>query len=352
MALMDASHLTSEPVARDQSGRFKMGSKGRVRRNIPRIALTMVVMWGFGGQRWLSSSLVHHGIADYGAMPWPIAWRPIGCARVPSGRSETSGAHHRLHKQRLHVDDSHVLPHLACELHGSSISLLAWTELVFWACACDLSVFALTFPHLPPPIMCLLVKMKATQERPGFVVPFSALLLSQLTLMSPSYAQDATKSPATPSLPQTYPAAATPSDNPPPHDASVFNFYFLFLAAFGVLVAAFLWWFHLRRQRRKHAHRMSGQHAMAQDLEGWVGARRFMHGSYGRYEAAGRVRREDGLDENGEAPPPYQPKSEVGLNADAVRGASSGGSLAIPLRAIVRDGAAERPPGYSADART
>jgi hypothetical protein len=194
--------------------------------------------------------------------------------------------------------------------------------------------------------------MKASRERQEFVVLYPALLLSLLAFTSPSHAQDATGSPTTPSLPQIYPSDTTPSDDPPPNDASVFNYYFLFLAAFGVLVAAFVWWFHLRRARRRHAQRASGQHAMAQDLEGWAGARRFMHGSYGRHQAAGGVIREDGLNENGDAPPPYRPKNEADVDVDVVVGTSSGGTLAVPLRAIVRDAAGERPPGYGADART
>lgn len=66
---------------------------------------------------------------------------------------------------------------------------------------------------------------------------------------------------------------------------------------------------------------------------------------HGRYHAAGRVRREEGLDENGDAPPPYQPKGEVGVHVVGSGGDDRGGP-AIPLRAVVRerDG---RPPGYS-----
>jgi hypothetical protein len=49
MALMDASHLTSEPAVKSQSGRFTMASQSEGWRSIPRIALTMVKVWGCPG---------------------------------------------------------------------------------------------------------------------------------------------------------------------------------------------------------------------------------------------------------------------------------------------------------------
>jgi hypothetical protein len=130
---------------------------------------------------------------------------------------------------------------------------------------------------------------------------------------------------ATSRPPNTYPGSMGSSEEPV-HDASVFNYYFLFLVAFGVILAALLWWLHLRRKRRKQQLRLSGQQALARDLEGWGSARRFMHGRYGRYQASAQIRREEGLNENGEAPPPYYPKSDTGRDQES--------GLAIPLRTI------------------
>lgn len=62
----------------------------------------------------------------------------------------------------------------------------------------------------------------------------------------------------------------------------------------------------MRRRRQRQAHnRSSGQSALARDLETWPGPRR----------RAGRE--EEGLDERGEAPPPYVPKE---LEAAVIRG--------------------------------
>jgi hypothetical protein len=67
-----------------------------------------------------------------------------------------------------------------------------------------------------------------------------------------------------------------------------------------------------------------------------------MHGRYGRYPASAQVRREEGLNEHGEAPPPYEPKNEVTVGAVQ----TPGSGVAVPLRAFTRDGGDLAPPGY------
>jgi hypothetical protein len=94
--------------------------------------------------------------------------------------------------------------------------------------------------------------------------------------------------------------------------------------------------------------RRSGQDALAMDLEGWTGTRRFIHGSYGQHHLA-YVRRQEGLDEHGEAPPPYQPKSDITVDAPADEALGPASSLAIPLRTLPRDeNERAQPPGYTA----
>lgn len=76
----------------------------------------------------------------------------------------------------------------------------------------------------------------------------------------------------------------------------------------------------MRRRRQRQAHnRFGGQSALARDLETWPGARR-------------PPRREEGLDERGEAPPPYVSKE---LEAAVIRGE------AVELGGVVR-----KPPNY------
>ncbi|KAF1957203.1 hypothetical protein CC80DRAFT_375639, partial [Byssothecium circinans] len=124
----------------------------------------------------------------------------------------------------------------------------------------------------------------------------------------------------------------------------IINYYFLFLALFGILVAVFLWWVHKRRKRRKEAMRLSGQNALARDMDGWINTRRWLHGTQRHNQTAAFVRRE-GLDERGEAPPPYQPKSEGTISVVPERGGVEG--LAIPLRSLSREDIEQaRPPEY------
>ncbi|KAI4196224.1 MAG: hypothetical protein LQ350_006677 [Teloschistes chrysophthalmus] len=119
-------------------------------------------------------------------------------------------------------------------------------------------------------------------------------------------------------------------------NSSILNYYFLLLALLIILIAiAYL--VYARRQRTRIAlSRRNGQRALARDLERW--------GSSGPYRAAaaappptttsarlGRSRREEGLDERGEAPPPYLPKEPEPVYME------------IPLRELGRD---QKPPDY------
>ncbi|KAF2110695.1 hypothetical protein BDV96DRAFT_500757 [Lophiotrema nucula] len=146
------------------------------------------------------------------------------------------------------------------------------------------------------------------------------------------------------------PPASTGSDPTTRRNESVFNYYFLFLAAFGVLVAVGLWWLHRRRKRRKELMRLSGQNALARDLDGWVNSRRWMYGRWRHNQAAAFVRQEEGLDENGEAPPPYQPKGETTVSqSNATPDRQATNDIMIPLRTLSRDEIERtRPPEYRA----
>jgi hypothetical protein len=89
---------------------------------------------------------------------------------------------------------------------------------------------------------------------------------------------------------------------------------------------------------------VSGQNALARDLEGWAGTRRPAHVRSDQYQRSAHAMRADGLDEHGEAPPPYEPKNEVTAGARQV----SGAEVAIPLRTHAREERDRiRPPGYS-----
>jgi hypothetical protein len=122
--------------------------------------------------------------------------------------------------------------------------------------------------------------------------------------------------------------------------AGTFNYYFVFLAIGAVIVAVSLCWCHRRKEARKQQLRRGGHEALERDIEGWAGTRRFMHGRYGQTPILARSRAQEGLNENGEAPPPYEPKSDAAVVAEP----------AVPLRTLSRNEIDRTgPPGYSAD---
>lgn len=125
----------------------------------------------------------------------------------------------------------------------------------------------------------------------------------------------------------------------------IFHYYWLILALFGAFFAIFLWWTNRRRRRRKEQLRRSGHDALARDMEGWVNAWRWFNGTWRPYQTRTLSRREEGLNEHGEAPPPYQPKDDVAVTEGTLH--NSVVNLPIPLRALSRDEVdVGRPPEY------
>jgi len=120
-------------------------------------------------------------------------------------------------------------------------------------------------------------------------------------------------------------------------NASFFNYYFLLLGVLAGFILVAIWLIHRRKVRRRALWPRNGQQALARDADAWPGTRRLLHG---RCRATNSVllRPTEGLDERGEAPPPYQPKSEV-----------SSTTIAIPLRILPADGSERSlPPQYKA----
>lgn len=87
-----------------------------------------------------------------------------------------------------------------------------------------------------------------------------------------------------------------------PQDTGVLNFYFLLLIIL-VIILALAWWTVARQRRKRISHMRNNQRSiLARDLEVWPGRR--VGGGAWRFNGA-EPREHDGLDERGEAPPPY-----------------------------------------------
>ncbi|SLM36266.1 hypothetical protein LPUS_00568 [Lasallia pustulata] len=125
-------------------------------------------------------------------------------------------------------------------------------------------------------------------------------------------------------------------------NTGILNYYFLLLAIF-IVVIALGYCILIRRRKRKVARsRSTGQNALAQDLEGWAGTRRWGHNRW-RSSGVHEPRAEEGLDDRGEAPPPYMPGEPSPVHLDAGN-SSSGYNAPIPLQTMERDAA--KPPDY------
>ncbi|KAI9849858.1 MAG: hypothetical protein M1837_000072 [Sclerophora amabilis] len=194
-------------------------------------------------------------------------------------------------------------------------------------------------------------------------LPSTTLITSKYTTNpSPSSTEPSSGFSSNSSIP--LPPGARPQSAPDERhhrDSSIINVYFL-LIGMVVFLGGMAYWFLNRRKKEKMARSHSRVHsALARDLEGWVGQRRWRHGHW-RWDAAIHAPRTEGLDERGEAPPPYEPSpaplssippdhglhpQTEGPHSDgghALNGDASSTRLSIPLRTLSRDG--RSPPRY------
>lgn len=132
----------------------------------------------------------------------------------------------------------------------------------------------------------------------------------------------------------------TTTPPPPGSDNGASGYYYVFIAVFFVLIGAFIWVSTQRRQKRLIRNAHNRQSALARDMQNemlypnnrrWTGEGRRSHGRIRSGPA--RTRRDEGLDDRGEAPPPYKP--------DNIEPA-----VAMPMQTLQRDGTANKPPDY------
>lgn len=126
------------------------------------------------------------------------------------------------------------------------------------------------------------------------------------------------------------------------------HYYFVFLAL--IVILAFLGSYLIYRRKRKAASTAiiyhHGQHgALQQDFGVWDPSRARRRYWQGRWRSTEETHRDEGLNENGEAPPPYMPKGQQPEDVEAGHGVA-GGAPAVPLQTLSRDQAGLKPPGY------
>ena len=170
--------------------------------------------------------------------------------------------------------------------------------------------------------------------------------------------------PPTPELDELLPPASSSSSiSPAPQGPvnSLVNLYFLLLAVVIGLGVILYFVLHRRRKDKRARSRNVQQDALARDIEGWAGRRRWIYGGRGAGPDDAALQPEEGLDERGEAPPPYKrtqhSEDSDGVGETSTRGEhdpeypepqppddDSANELAIPLRTLSRTH--QMPPAY------
>lgn len=150
------------------------------------------------------------------------------------------------------------------------------------------------------------------------------------------------------------PTGTTPGSDLDNQREGLLNYYFIFIALAVIFLGLCAWLFHRRRRRLKARSQSRGRSALARDLHGWRAPRRWMHGrwrsvSHGigllphHFQPARRPEHEpdEGVDEHGEPPPPYEPMHGRQHSGAALP------PVTIPLRTLSRDGPLQpKPPDY------
>lgn len=150
-------------------------------------------------------------------------------------------------------------------------------------------------------------------------------------------------------------SSTSDTDDSEDRDDNLLNFYFIFIGLFVILLVVGIWFIHRRKKQRKARLRNSGQNALARDLNGWSQPRRWMQGVAPWRMDGPLTVREEGLNELGEAPPPYIKDTQIRERRLSV-GSASAAELhtepAIPLRTLSRDERDRlKPPDYEESIR-
>lgn len=150
-------------------------------------------------------------------------------------------------------------------------------------------------------------------------------------------------------------APGTPNDDDDddsivPGGMASYYFVFLMLTLCVIGVVIFLNFRRRRKRRLQLLHGRGRDDAWNSDTAGARG-RRYWQGRWGSAHAS----REEGLNEHGEAPPPYVPKrpsQEVrreGADGNGSGGQAADGGPAVPLQTLSREHAGLKPPDYEDD---
>ncbi|GAB7358714.1 hypothetical protein MBLNU230_g3943t1 [Neophaeotheca triangularis] len=143
------------------------------------------------------------------------------------------------------------------------------------------------------------------------------------------------------------PSSSDSSDSDEETSRHIVNYYFVFIAlAFAIAALGLV--FIVRRRRRQLALMPLSQYTPQRQRQPAIHRTRYWNGRgyFGGGGGAGdeeHARPQEGLNEFGEAPPPYVPKRR---SEEEVLGGSGGDGPAVPMQTLRREDAGLKPPGY------
>ena len=139
--------------------------------------------------------------------------------------------------------------------------------------------------------LLLLPHLLSAQDSPSSIPPpdITPLIISPTPTDNANYAPNSNSRPP-----------STPGNGDDGRNDGLLNYYFLLLVVFVVVIIIIYWSLSRKRKANQARQHTTQQDALAMDLNGW---RRWRRGGAGSREL--RIRDEEGLNERGEAPPPY-----------------------------------------------
>ncbi|KAE8445465.1 hypothetical protein EG329_013355 [Mollisiaceae sp. DMI_Dod_QoI] len=167
--------------------------------------------------------------------------------------------------------------------------------------------------------------------------PSSAPTTFQTSTASSSLPSPISNAPASTAEPDSPVIPSVPPSDPDKVQDHVFNYYFLIIAVVAVLLCICILYIGRRKKRKAALLRSQSQRALATDVAGFrarFGNRNARTGA-GSYGGAPGIDGVEGLDERGEAPPPYVPGTKPPKAAGDVELGDMGG---VPIH---------RPPDYN-----
>lgn len=170
-------------------------------------------------------------------------------------------------------------------------------------------------------------------------------------LVSSIYGGDSTTtaSGSSTALPTSTNDSDSDSDNDDGHRdvGGLVNYYFVFLALFVIISGLGAFMMYRRKKKAMLMYRHGQSNALQQDVHQWDPTRARRRHWQGRWRSTDETHddreRNEGLNEHGEAPPPYMPK---GRNDEEALHDHAGQGLAVPLETLSREQAGLKPPGY------